>query len=53
MSDEHPNALAYRSAANAFRAGDVAAIADLVGADVVWHVPGDHPMARRMRRSGA
>jgi ketosteroid isomerase-like protein len=45
MSDEHPNALAYRSAANAFRAGDVAAIADLVGADVVWHVPGDHPMA--------
>ena len=43
---EHPNASAYRRSADAFRAGDLASIADLVDADVVWHVPGHH------RRSG-
>ena len=43
--DEHPNATAYRRAAAAFRARDLAAIADLVDQDVVWHVPGQHPLA--------
>lgn len=43
--DEHPNATAYRRAAAAFRARDLAAIADLVDTDVVWHVPGQQPLA--------
>ena len=43
--DEHPNATAYRRTAAAFRARDLAAIADLVDPDVVWHVPGHHPLA--------
>ena len=43
--DEHPNATAYRRAATAFRARDLATIADLVDPNVVWHVPGEHPLA--------
>ena len=42
---EHPNATAYRRAADAFRSGDLATIATLVDDDVVWHVPGDHRRA--------
>jgi uncharacterized protein len=45
MTTEHPNATAYRRAADAFRAGDLAAIADLVDEAVVWHVPGNHARA--------
>ena len=45
MTDEHPNASAYRRAADAFRAGDLATIELLVDEDVVWHVPGRHPRA--------
>ena len=45
MTAEHPNATAYRRAADAFRAGDLATIAELVAADVVWHVPGNHSRA--------
>jgi len=40
MPDEHPNATAYRRAAEAFRAGDLGTIEELVDPDVVWHVPG-------------
>jgi ketosteroid isomerase-like protein len=43
---EHPNATAYRRAAAAFRAGDLAAVQALVDEEVVWHVPGGHPLAR-------
>ena len=46
---EHPNATAYRRAAAAFRAGDIEAIKELVDADVVWHVPGDAPLAGDLR----
>ena len=42
---EHPNAAAYRQAAAAFRAGDLAAIEALIDVNVVWHVPGTHPLA--------
>lgn len=42
---EHVNATAYRRAADAFRAGDLATIETLVDEDVVWHVPGGHPRA--------
>jgi len=43
--DEHPNAQAYRRTADAFRRGDLDAIASLIAEDVVWHLPGDHPLA--------
>jgi uncharacterized protein len=46
---EHPNATAYRQAAAAFRVGDLAAIEALVDPDVVWHVPGTHPLAGELR----
>lgn len=49
MTDEHPNALAYRRTADAFRAGDDRALAQLIAADVVWHVPGTHAMAGEIR----
>ncbi len=45
MANDHPNALAYRRTAEAFRQGDLDAIASLIAKDVVWHVPGDHPVA--------
>ena len=46
---EHPNAVAYRKAADAFRARDLAAIEALVDEDVVWHVPGNHARAGDIR----
>jgi ketosteroid isomerase-like protein len=49
VRDEHPNATAYRRTADAFRARDHAALESLIAADVVWHVPGDHPMAGDIR----
>ena len=49
LHDEHPNATAYRSAAAAFRSGDLAVIETLVDADVVWHVPGNHDLAGDLR----
>jgi uncharacterized protein len=45
MGNEHPNALAYLRTAEAFRRGDLDAIASLIAEGVVWHVPGDHPVA--------
>ena len=42
---EHPNATAYRRAAAAFRAGDLAAIEELIDEDVVWHIPGTNRWA--------
>ena len=49
MNAEHPNAAAYRKAADAFRARDLRAIEALVDEDVVWHVPGHHPRAGEIR----
>jgi ketosteroid isomerase-like protein len=37
---EHPNAVAYRRTADAFRARDFAALQALFDFDVVWHIPG-------------
>ena len=39
MHPEHPNATTYRATADAFRSGDRDALAALIDADVVWHVP--------------
>ena len=49
MNAEHPNAAVYRKTADAFRARDLRAIEALVDADVIWHVPGDHPRAGDIR----
>ena len=45
MTGDHPHAIAYRRTADAFRAGDLDVVESLVAPEVVWHVPGDHPMA--------
>ena len=45
MGDDHPNALAYQRTVEAFRLGDLDTVASLIAEDVVWHVPGDHPLA--------
>lgn len=42
---DHPNAVAYRRTADAFRSGDTVLLASLLDPDVVWHVPGSHVMA--------
>ena len=46
---EHPDALAYRRAADAFRSGDLDAVESLIAPEVVWHVPGEHRMAGTIR----
>jgi ketosteroid isomerase-like protein len=48
-SGEHPNVVAYRRTADAFRARDFDVIRSLVAEDVVWHVPGGNPMAGEIR----
>jgi ketosteroid isomerase-like protein len=45
VTQEHPNAVAYRRTADAFRDGDAALLSALIADDVVWHVPGAHVMA--------
>ncbi|TFG68393.1 MAG: nuclear transport factor 2 family protein [Thermomicrobiales bacterium] len=44
-ASEHPNATIYRRTASALRAGDLATLATFLDPDVIWHIPGDHPMA--------
>jgi ketosteroid isomerase-like protein len=46
---DHPNATAYREAADAFRAGDLDRVGRLVDPDVVWHIPGSHSRAGDVR----
>ena len=48
VSVEHPNATAYRQTADAFRAGNIELIAELIAPDVVWHVPGFHAMSGKV-----
>ena len=49
MNEGHPNAIAYRRTAEAFRSGDQTELASLIASDVVWHVPGAHSMAGEIR----
>jgi uncharacterized protein len=49
MSGEHPNALAYRRTAEAFRAADSDALAGLLAPDVIWHLPGTRSMSRNLQ----
>ena len=53
VSVEHPNAFAYRRTADAFRAGDLALLESLIAPEVVWHVPGSHPLAGDIRGRAA
>jgi ketosteroid isomerase-like protein len=46
---DHPNAVAYRRTADAFRSGDLGLLASLIDPAVVWHVPGTHAMAGDIR----
>ena len=46
---EHPNVTAYLKTVDAFRDRDFDTIRSLVAEDVVWHVPGRHPMAGEIR----
>jgi uncharacterized protein len=43
---EHPDAVTYRRAADAFRAGDLDTLATTIHEDVIWHLPGTSWMAR-------
>ena len=45
MTQDHPDAIAYRRTADAFRAGDLDLVKTLIAPEVVWHVPGEHHMA--------
>jgi ketosteroid isomerase-like protein len=42
---EHSDAVTYRRTADAFRARDSEALAQLIADDVIWHVPGGTPLA--------
>ncbi len=43
---DHPDALTYKRAADAFRARDLEAVATTIHEDVIWHLPGTSWMAR-------
>jgi uncharacterized protein len=45
VTPNHPDAMAYRRTADAFRAGDLDLVKTLIAPEVVWHVPGQHQMA--------
>jgi uncharacterized protein len=45
VTQDHPDAVAYRRTADAFRAGDLGLVETLIAPEVVWHVPGEHHMA--------
>ena len=46
ISTEHPDAVSYRRASDAFRAGDLDTLATTIHEDVIWHLPGTSWMAR-------
>jgi uncharacterized protein len=48
VPEDHPDAIAYRRTADAFRARDFDLVRTLIAPEVVWHVPGDHHMAGTM-----
>lgn len=46
---DHPDALTYRRAADAFRRKDLEAITETIYEDVTWHFPGRSWMAREVQ----
>lgn len=43
----HPNAVVYRRAADAFREQDLDTLAETISEDVAWHIPGTTWFARK------
>ena len=52
ISLDHPDAVTYRRAADAFRAGDLEALATTIHEHVIWHLPGTTWMARDFEGRG-
>ena len=52
ISTDHPDSVTYRRAADAFRAGDLDALATTIHEDVIWHLPGTTWMARDFEGRG-
>lgn len=48
IGTEHPDAAAYRRAADAFRDQDLEILAETIHEDVTWHVPGSSWLAREI-----
>jgi uncharacterized protein len=46
ISKDHPDAITYRRAADAFRAGDLDTLVASIHEDVIWHLPGTSWLAR-------
>jgi len=42
---DHPNAELVRKGLGAFAKGDMAAVGQLLAADIQWHVPGNNPLS--------
>ena len=42
---DHPNLAVFRRVYEAFTSGDMDTLAELLAEDVVWHTPGQHPIA--------
>ena len=53
ISFDHPDAVTYRRAADAFRARDLDALAETIHESVIWHLPGTTWMARDFEGRGA
>src|SRR3954454_1463583 len=53
ISGDHPDAVTYRRAGDAFRAGDLDALATTIHEDVIWHLPGTTWLARDFEGRGA
>ena len=52
ISPDHPDAVTYRRAADAFRAGNLDALATTIHEHVIWHLPGTTWMARDFEGRG-
>ena len=52
ISTDHPDAVTYRRAADAFRAEDLDTLATTIHQDVIWHLPGTTWMARDFEGRG-
>ncbi len=53
ISQDHRDAVTYRRAADAFRAGDLDALATTIHEKVIWHMPGGTWMARDLEGRAA
>jgi ketosteroid isomerase-like protein len=42
---EHPNAALIRAGYEAFAAGDMGKVGELLSPDIVWHAPGSNPLS--------